>query len=78
MYLTWFPGVSVLAVELVCTLLNVEDDGLRPRRDGDKRAVQCGECLKLCPGIAITATATYAHPGAIPELHRSWGNVLPI
>jgi len=57
------------------TLVNVEDDGLRPRRDNDKCA-HCGECLNVCPGIAITAPK--AHPEALQKLRRSWGNVLEI
>jgi len=57
------------------TLVNVQDDGLRPRVDGGKCAC-CGECLQVCPGTGIEAPPVAAD--AIPELRQAWGNVLEI
>jgi len=69
-------GVCVrVCPEGALTLIDVEDDGLRPNADVNQCA-HCGECLKVCPGIAIAAPE--AHAEAIPELRRSWGNVLEI
>jgi coenzyme F420 hydrogenase subunit beta len=54
------------------SLVDVEDDGLRPHAD-PRRCVRCGECLKVCPGIAIEGPR--ADAAAIPELYQGWGNV---
>jgi coenzyme F420 hydrogenase subunit beta len=56
-------------------LVDVQDDGLRPRTDRDKCA-QCGQCIKVCPGINIETSCT--ETAVMPELRRAWGPVLEI
>lgn len=57
------------------SLVDVEDDGLRPQRDPD-RCEQCGACLTVCPGVGIEAPKAASE--AIPALRDAWGNVLEI
>lgn len=57
------------------TLVDVEDDGLRPETDRSK-CVQCGDCTKVCPGIDIEAPGVDG--AAVPELRRAWGPVLEV
>jgi len=69
-------GACVLACpQGALSLVNVEDDGLRPARDRDK-CEQCGACLKVCPGLGIDAPEAAVE--AIPSLQGAWGNVLEI
>jgi coenzyme F420 hydrogenase subunit beta len=56
-------------------LVDVQNDGLRPKADRDKCA-HCGECVKVCPGIHIEIPPTEA--AVVPELRRAWGPVLEI
>jgi coenzyme F420 hydrogenase subunit beta len=57
------------------TLVDVEEDGLRPRVSLDACA-HCGECLKVCPGANIEAGR--AEGELIPELRAAWGPVLEV
>jgi len=69
-------GACVLACpQGALSLVDVEDEGLRPHRNRD-RCAQCGTCLRVCPGISIDAPK--ASPEAIPRLREEWGNVLEI
>ena len=61
--------------EQALTLVDVEDDGLRPRR-APAKCVDCGSCLSVCPGIAIDAPT--AQSDTISDLSLAWGNVLEV
>jgi len=69
-------GVCVsVCPQKALTLVDVENDGLRPKRDAS-RCEDCGTCLAVCPGIAIAAPQ--AHSLAIDSLRPAWGNVLEV
>jgi coenzyme F420 hydrogenase subunit beta len=57
------------------SLVDIEDDGLRPKGDSSKCA-QCGECIRVCPGVGIDATPL--DRATLPELRRAWGPVLEV
>ena len=57
------------------TLVDISDVGLRPIVDLSK-CRQCGECVKVCPGIEISHKTL--NPQIIPELSQEWGPVLDI
>jgi len=57
------------------TLVDVEDDGLRPMVHPD-RCAHCGACMKVCPGIEIDGH--FESNGVIGELRPEWGAVLEI
>jgi len=52
------------------TLVDVEEDGLRPKGDPAKCA-HCGECLKVCPLEAILPGEE--RPGIDPEICTDCG-----
>jgi coenzyme F420 hydrogenase subunit beta len=57
------------------TLVDVQDDGLRPKTDRGKCA-QCADCTRVCPGIAIEAPGVDST--VVPGLQRAWGPVLEV
>ncbi len=57
------------------TLVDIEDDGLRPVVDPGKCA-QCGTCMQVCPGIEVDGRLE--SNGVIGELRPEWGPVLEV
>lgn len=57
------------------TLVDIRDDGLRPKTDQGKCS-QCGDCTRVCPGIAIEAPGEDS--AAVAGLSRAWGPVLEV
>lgn len=57
------------------SLVDIVDDGIRPRVD-ESKCQQCGNCVKICPGIELEHEPF--HESAIDELKQSWGPVLDI
>ena len=58
----------------VC-LFDVTDRGVRPRVD-HRKCAKCSECLKVCPGIAISCDKPNGQ--AVVDLAKAWGPVLEI
>ena len=56
-------------------LVDVPGQGLRPLVDSAK-CQECGECVKVCPGIAISHQSFNSH--TIPQLRQAWGPVLEV
>jgi NAD-dependent dihydropyrimidine dehydrogenase PreA subunit len=57
------------------SLVDVEDDGIRPRIKLDS-CKACGECVKVCPGVGIEHAGQCSAPSEIPELKKEWGRIL--
>lgn len=56
-------------------LVDKIDLGIRPVADSDK-CKNCGDCIKVCPGIEITHQPF--KKDTLPELSMSWGPVLEV
>jgi coenzyme F420 hydrogenase subunit beta len=53
------------------TLIDIEEDGLRPRGDAD-RCRHCGSCLQVCPGLSVDKRVlNHQEPSREPSDFRS-------
>jgi len=59
------------------TLVDVLRDGIRPVCD-HTQCQECGDCVKVCPGIDLHSPPGRDSRKAIPALAKSWGNVLEV
>jgi coenzyme F420 hydrogenase subunit beta len=56
---------------------DIPSDGIRPRTLVE-HCTQCGDCLKVCPGIEATHRSFDGADGLLRELRKGWGPVLEV
>src|SRR5271157_1737082 len=55
-------------------LVDVVSDGIRPRVRTES-CKSCGECMKVCPGVAVVQETARGEIGGLSE---GWGSILEI
>lgn len=69
---------SSICPEQVIRLVDVPDEGMRPRIEDPQRCSSCHACVDVCPGYELDYSAHGSRPGISSELAPLFGPVLEI